>query len=372
MNFSALARFLEELVSRGIPGADIAIMQDHKLLFRGHAGWRDREAGTALNGDELYYVYSCTKLATVVSALQLYEKGAFLLSDPLYAYLPEYRNMYVRLPNGSVTQAHDPILLRHLFTMTAGMSYALDAPSILAARAADPRCPTRAIVRALAAEPLLFEPGENWAYSLAHDVLGGLIEVLSGKKLSQYMQENLFEPLGMSRTGFYRSSGDEERFAAQYRFFEENGRAERILLANDYVFGPGYESGGAGLISCVDDYIRFADALACGGVAWNGHRILSGTTIDMLRQNQLNARQIAAFGKPGYGYGLGVRTAIDRASGGLLCPMGTFGWEGAGGAYISIDRENRLSFYYAQHMRNHQGRHIHPRLVNVVYACLDR
>lgn len=375
MNFEPLTQFLDSLIPYGIPGVDMLVMQNHRPLYRHHAGWRDREAQEPIRGDELYLLYSCSKVTTVVAAMQLLEKGKFLLTDPLCEYMPEWRDVLVRDADGGAHRAQNPILIRHLFSMTAGLDYEMDRPAIRRVREETAgACPTRAIARALSEKPLSFEPGAHWQYSLCHDVLAALVEVVSGEKFSDYVTGHIFRPLGMTRTCYHLQPGMEKDLAAQYRYNDEARRAERIAPDNSYEFGPEYDSGGAGVISCVDDYIRLADALACGGAGATGERILSGAAIDLLRANQLNDAQMHDFNwvqMAGYGYGLGVRTAINRA-GGLLCPMGEFGWGGAAGAYFSADPQNRISIYYAQHMLNNKEPYVHPRLRNLVYSCLER
>ena len=376
MNFSQLGVFVDSLIERGIPSADVIVMRDHQALYRHGAGWRDREAGQALRGDELYFMYSCSKPVTVTAAMQLFERGAFLLNDPLYEYMPEFRDMSVKDAEGHVAKARRPILIRHLFSMTAGFNYDLHSPSLQALRMdTNGRCPTRAAVRALAREPLSFEPGERWQYSLCHDVLAALVEVISGQRFADYVKEHIFEPLGMTRSGYHKAVGSDADFAAQYRYDDAKGRAERIDLAAEHVLGPDYDSGGAGIVSCVADYAKFVDAMACGGVGATGARVLSRAAIDLMRTNQLGETQMKDFNWSqlvGYGYGLGVRTAIDRAAGGILSPVGEFGWGGAAGAYVMIDPENRLSVFYAQHMLNNMEPFVHPRLRNITYACLER
>ena len=266
MNFEPLTQFLDSLIPYGVPGADMLIMQNHRPLYRHRAGWRDREAQEPIRGDELYFLYSCSKVATVVAAMQLLEKGKFLLTDPLCEYMPEWRDVLVRDADGGAHRAQNPILIRHLFSMTAGLDYEMDRPAIRRVREETAgACPTRAIARALSEKPLSFEPGAHWQYSLCHDVLAALVEVVSGEKFSDYVTGHIFRPLGMTRTCYHLQPGMEKDLAAQYRYNDEKRLAERIAPNNSYEFGPEYDSGGAGVISCVDDYIRLADALACGG-----------------------------------------------------------------------------------------------------------
>ncbi len=373
-DFAALGAFLDYLADRSIPGVDAAVMRDHACLYRHQAGWRDREAGEPMRGDELYFMYSCSKPVTVTAAMQQLERGRFVLTEPVYAYLPEYRDMLIRGADGNLIKAKKPMLVKHLFSMTGGLNYDLHSPSLQAMKqATGGRCPTREVARAIAKEPLSFEPGTHWQYSLCHDVLAALVEVVSGQRFADYVKANIFDPLGMTRSAFHKTAAMDGQFAAQYRFDDAKGRAEPIPLEAEYVLGPEHDSGGAGIISCVEDYAKFVDAMACGGVGATGERILSQAAIDLMRENQLGEAQMKDFNweqMEGYGYGLGVRTLIDRAAGGVLSPLGEFGWGGAAGAYVMIDPANRLSVFYAQHMLNNQEPFVHPRLRNIVYGCI--
>ena len=376
MDFSELKRFLDSLPEMGIPGVDMTVYQAHRSIFRHSAGFRDREAEAPVRRDETYFAYSCTKPLTVVCALQLFEKGAFLMSDPLGEYLPEYRNLKVHETDaqGRVRErpAKREIRMGDLFTMTAGLDYNLKTPEINRAVAAtNGRAPTREIARAIAAGGLCFDPGAHWQYSLCLDVLAAAVEVISGMRFETYMKKNLFEPLGMTMSSLHLTPAQAERLAAQYRR-DERGVA-RIDAECAYVLGPDYDSGGAGLVTTVNDYIRFSDALACGGVGLTGERILSPAAIELMRENHLTPAQMTDFNWPqmvGYGYGLGVRTLVSRAAGGALSPLGEFGWGGVAGAYTLIDPERQLSVYFAEHMLNSYEPYVHPRLRNLLYAAL--
>lgn len=378
MEFIELKTFLEQITKWRIPGADCAVYYNNKPVFRYSAGYADVKAKKPVTPDNLYNLYSTSKVITCTAALQLFEKGKFLMTDPVSEYLPEFKEMYIRktAANGQteLIKACKSIEIRDLFTMSAGLTYDMDTPSIKAAREkTDNKCPTREIVRAIAGDPLLFEPGTHWNYSLCHDVLGGLVEVISGMKFGKYLDENIFQPLEMKDTGFDLTDEKRQRMAAQYSFDDEKNRAMEIPLTNEYKLGSEYESGGAGLISSVDDYIKFANALCNKGISQNGEQILSKRTIDLMRTNHLDETSLKDFNwiqMRGYGYGLGVRTMIDRAKGGSLSPVGEFGWGGAAGAYVMIDPDNEVAVFYAQHLRNNQEPFVHPRLRNIVYSCL--
>lgn len=375
MNYDNLTNFLDKITSWRIPGAVCRINSHGKEVYEYHCGYSDLSSGKLMHGDELFNLYSLTKLITCVSALQLFEKGEFLMNDPLSDYLPEFKSMMVRetRPNGTdmLVPAKTPITIRNLFTMTAGLTYDHSSPSLNEMKkATNGRCPTREAIRALAKEPLVFHPGESFRYSLCHDVLGALIEVISGMKLSEYMKKNIFEPLGMEDTFFTLPESKRERMMTQYIFDDRLGKAVKTEQGNEHKMGTEYESGGAGLISCAADYMKFADTLCLGGTSRSGARILSPRTIDLMRTNHLTPKQREALDwkqLDGYSYGLGVRTLVDPAAG-SLSPKGEFGWSGMAGTYVIIDPENQLTVFYGQQLINNQEPYVHPRIRNIVYA----
>lgn len=379
MNFQPLRDFLDYyLPMLGIPGSDTVIYKNHEEIFRHTSGFDSLRFRTPARSDALYHMYSITKVSTCVAATQLIERGEILASDPVYAYFPEFKDITVKVqnPDGSfdVRPAKNTMLIQHLLTMTAGFDYDLNHPAIAAVRErTGGRCPTLDVVRALASDPLDFEPGTSFKYSLCLDVVGGLIELVSGMRLGDYLRENIFEPLGMYRTSFDLDEERRSMLATQYEYDSMNKRAVEIPIdKNDFKFGSEYQSGGAGLISCVDDQILLADALANGGVGKNGNRILSRFGIDMMRTNAMTGELENCFNvdqyRTGYGYGYGVRTRIP-VSDGNLAPAGEFGWDGMRLSYLSADPSNRLAVFHAEHMG---GMHsvVIPRLSNLIYSCL--
>ena len=378
MEFKHLDAFLKRITETTIPGADCAVYYHHEPVFRKCYGYADVEAKRPLTPDAMYYLYSASKVITCAAALQLHERGEFVMFQPVSDFIPEFREMKIarRLLNGSMelVPATHPIRIQDLFTMTGGLSYDLDSPAIRRVRReTDGRCPTLETVRAIAGEPLLFEPGTRWNYSLCHDVIGALIEVISGKSFGEYLRENIFEPLGMKDTSFHLPEEKHARMAAQYAY-DGAARTYAPKAGNDYVFGSEYESGGAGLISTVDDYMRFAETLCRFGISAEGERILSENSVRLMRMNHLTSQTQPDFNwthLDGYGYGLGVRTLVDPTRISTLSLGGEFGWSGAAGAYVIMDPETELTVYYAQHMLNSQEEYVHPRLRNIIYAALQ-
>lgn len=384
MNFEYMKNFMDSLTEWIIPGNSVVIYKDGKKVFEYSSGYSDLEKKIKKTGEEQLYIYSCSKVATVTAALQLYEQGKFLLSDPLYEYLPEFKKMYVK-DGDRIKAAENPITIRDLFTMTAGLSYATNTPAFEKARKlTNGKMDTRTVIKCLAEEPLLFEPGARWNYSLCHDVLAVLAEVVSGMRFSEYMKKNIFEPLDMNNS-YYHAPNDviispqyiyeiqDTKNIVELQQKEHTSGVVKRAYGNELVFGENYDSGGAGIITTVDDYAKFAAALANSGTGLNNNRILSSATVKLMKTNQLNEAQRKTMNwrrLRGYGYGLGVRTLIDKAESGSNSSIGEIGWGGAAGATIIADTEEKVALFYAHHMLNPQEEYYQPRLRNVLYSCL--
>jgi len=394
MDFTKLKKCMDKFIQEyNTPGLDCIVYQDHKMVFRYFAGMSDIENNKKMDGNELYLIFSMTKMLTCTAALQLYEQGKYQMSDAVSKYMPEFCKMRIsneELDFGNAAKittgglmgesveikqdgyAKNQITVKDLFTMSAGLDYVLTDDAITNALSEGKRS-TREIVGAMAQKTLGFEPGTRFRYSLCHDVLGALIEIWSGQRLGEYMKKNIFEPLNMQNTFFGVPVDDAQldTMAARYTY-DENGKPKRLPLECVYNFSGIYESGGAGLTSCTEDYSVFLDALACGGVAGNGNVILSGETVELMRTNHLKGKQCDDFAclKPGYGYGLGVRTHMDKTISGSLSPIGEFGWDGAAGAFSMVDMDNKLSFTYFQHIHNWDIK-IQNEMLNALYECID-
>jgi CubicO group peptidase (beta-lactamase class C family) len=370
MNFAPLKEFMDRMTTSQFPGNGIRVCVDGKQVFSYASGYADMENQIPMTTDHYLNIYSCSKVATVTAALQLYEQGYFLLDEPLYAFIPEFRQMYVADSKGT-RRAETPITLRHLFTMTSGFTYNRNTQAFQKARElTGGKMDLQTVVRCLATDPLAFEPGTAWGYSLSHDVLGAVVEVISGKRFSQYVKENIFQPLDMT-CACYHNEAVQDKMAVQYRFVE--GRHEIAGPANSGTMGPEYDNGGGGITTTISDYSKFCAALACGGTGATGERILSPGAIALMRENQLTPQQMQYFNWPylkGYGYGLGVRTLVDKAASGSIGNLGEFGWCGAAGAMMLIDPQLKLSVFYAHHMLNAQEEYYRPRLRNVIYQCV--
>lgn len=376
MDKKPLVDFLDSLEEKGIPGCDLVVYHEHKPVFRHMAGFADEAKKRPISEKTTYWLYSATKLITCTAVMQLIEKGSIGLDDPVYEYLPEYKNLMVKTGSG-FEPARNTMTIRHLMTMQSGLNYDLGLPSIQRMlKETAGKATTREVIKALAEEPLDFEPGTRYKYSLSHDVLGAVIEVVSGLRFGEYLMKNIFDPLGMADTGFELTADREANMSEQFEYRPETNTSVRMTSDNCYVLSENYESGGAGLISTVNDYILFLDAMCNGGTSADGYKVLDAGSIDLMRQDQLHEvskKDFRQLGKIGYSYGLGVRTLVDKEMSRSRSPLGEFGWDGAAGAYALIDTDNRLAIFYAQHVRNCGLAYekVHPAIRDLTYEMLD-
>ncbi|MBR5109876.1 MAG: beta-lactamase family protein [Clostridia bacterium] len=376
MDFTKLTAYVDSLPSLGVPGCDMAVYQDHRQLYRHSAGSRDAAKTQPVRPDDTYWLFSCTKLFTTCAAMQLIGQGKINLDDPVSDYLPAYAQMAVK--DGAKTRpAKRAMTIRHLMSMQSGLNYNLEAPAILQCLKETGRmASTRQIVDALAKEPLEFDPGEDFLYSLSHDVLAAVIEAVSGKKFSEYLEENIFAPLGLGTLSFTLTPELKGRQAVQVMHREDGTFSPMDPEDNCFRFTPNYESGGAGLIGDVHDLIVFLDAIACGGVSADGKRLLSPEMIQLWSANQLGPQARLSFdgwNRKGYSYGLGVRTRVTALPLGGRGQMGEFGWDGAACSWAMIDPVNRLSAFFAMHVRSFGYAYdvIHPTLRDLIYLGLE-
>lgn len=337
--FSNLDTILDKFLTLGVPGNDCVVYKDSECIYRKQRGFSDAENQIKMNGKERYNLYSNSKFITCAAAMQLVEKGIISLDDPLYDYIPEFKKMQVKNPDGSIVDAKNTIKISDLFKMTAGFSYWLDAPSLIEARkTTNGKMPTVEAMRALANEPLQFEPSTKWEYSLCHDVLGAVIEIASKKRLSEYIKENIFDPLGMTNSTYNLPDEKLDTVCAQYRRDENGVRQNCGTQICYYKLGSEYESGGAGCISTVDDYIKFLEAIR------KGDSILSEESVKLMATDALESINHAGYWfADKYGYGLGIRTPKKDSE------RIDFGWDGAANAAGAVVLEHNITMYYGQH-----------------------
>lgn len=340
-----------------ISGVVTYISRNGQVVHEDEYGMADIEAGRPMTKDTYFYVYSMTKPITSVALLMLYEEGKFQLSDPLARHLPELANLklYDADENGRMV-LKDPVrqpTIQDVFRHTAGFLYgpagnrgiddAYREAGVLSGSLAE-------LTKKLGTLPLAYEPGTNWIYSVSHDVQARLVEVLSGMPFDQFVQEKIFNPLGMNESVFGRPDALKDKFAVIYGVNNDGG-----LEPTGELDGPGASSrvlGGFSISTTARDYGRFAEMLVNSGEL-DGVRLLSRKTVDLMDMNHLP--EGVTRGNGGEGYGLGVRVVVDPARAGNLTSKGTFGWSGAAGTHYFVDREEGLVAVYMIQKRGGNG-----------------
>ena len=383
-----LDALLQQFVSAdyGPAGCGCAVAQKGKILYEGYAGYADLEKGKKVDEGTVYRLYSMTKVIICTAAMMLHERGKFLLNEPLYEYFPEWKDVHKVVPGGNgtyeIVPLDKPIEIRHAFSMAMGLPYPrLDTPTDLGMNKVreelekeNPNYDLRTEIKAMSKVPVAFEPGTHFLYGYGHDLIAGLIQEVSGKKVSEFLKEEIFDPLGMKDTG-YRFFGDiEDRMARFYEIHEDGSKID-ISASRDVRHQPGcaYEGGGAGLFSTVRDYLTFTQMLANGGMH-EGNQIIGRKTIDLMRGNQLNETQLKDFRNSylaGYGYGLGVRTMMEPALGYSPSSVGEFGWTGVGGTYTSIDPSEGFSIVYMHQSDPNLEEYHHHRIRAAAYGLIQ-
>jgi len=382
-----LAR-IDRAMRRYIEGGKLAgiltlVARHGKIAHFQPLGLMDVEAQRPIERDTLFRIYSMSKPVTSVAVMMLYEEGAFLLTDPIHKFVPAFADVRVlaQTPAGvDLVPPQRAITIRDLLTHTAGLAYGLDEDYIdqlykeplWGAMERNPEASLGEMVEAIAALPLAYHPGQGWRYSVATDVLGYLVEAVSGMAFDAYLQERIFQPLGMVDTGFYVPPDKIDRFATNYSP-GENGTGLQVIdaPANSRFTRPGrIPSGGGGLVSTATDYVRFAQMLLNGG-ALNGVRLLSRKSVELMTMNHLPPG-LHPFGNRSHGMGLGVGMVIDLAQTQALGSAGTYGWSGAASTNFWIDpQEELIGIFMTQLMPNGTYPVVDDFRVAVYQAIID-
>jgi CubicO group peptidase (beta-lactamase class C family) len=372
----AMQRYIDE---GKLAGVMTLVARNGRTVHYAAQGMKDREAGTALKRDTIFRIYSMTKPVTAVAALQLWEQGKFHMNDPIAWYLPELANLKVYVSGKGedmvLEDAKSPIRIIDLFMHTAGFSYGFTGSEVDNLYRASPMMRGTAspseVLTELAKLPLNHQPGTKWNYGVNTDVIGFLVERISGQKLGVYMQENIFTPLGMNDTGF---SVSPEKVARLAQIYSGNQQGETIVMENeplgDYMSDPEIHNGGGGLVSTMDDFLIFAQMLLNGG-EYKGERILGRKTVEYMGTNHLPDNLLPfSPDAAGEGYGLAVSVTVDEGASKFLSSEGNFGWGGAASTYFRIDpKENLVIIGMAQFIPMGVHRY-HDDLRNLVYQAL--
>ncbi len=362
-NLEKLSTLIQQEIDQGkISGAVIRVIHNNETFYQDELGMADIENHIPMSRDTIFRLFSMTKPITSVAAMILYERGLLNLLAPVSDYLEGFQNQQVLTEQGTVPVIR-PVTIQDLLNMTSGIVYpdqSFEAGRRMGELFSEIERNYRQgiyihtvdFANRIGRLPLEFQPGEQFRYGASADILGAVIEVVSGKKLGKFLQEELFAPLGMTDTGFYVPKDKQDRFANIYEYNTEQKRLIHftgdIMAIFDHKTAPTFESGGAGLVSTIKDYSRFALMLANGGIH-NGIRILGRKTVEYLSTPQLSAAQALTFNMDsciGYSYGNLMRILVDPAKAASNGSIGEFGWDGWTGNYFMIDPKEKLVLIY--------------------------
>jgi CubicO group peptidase (beta-lactamase class C family) len=344
-----------------------------KVVYAETWGQSDREAGKAMTMDTIFRIYSMSKPITGVAVMMLYEEGRFFLNDPVANYIPELANLQVAVATAGGDLAGEgnasaqgvtrkPLrqpTIRNLLNHTAGFTYGIFGNTEVDQQYRDlgmlNHPDLQDFVAKLGQVPLQYDPGTRWHYSVAVDVQGRLVEAISGMRFGEFLQQRIFEPLGMTDTSFIVPAAKQDRLAQIYSpegtasdigsaFLTANTSTELVVSPDEinasYREGATFESGGGGLVSTASDYMRFAQMMLNGGEL-DGVRLLSPKTVELMTMNHLGKIQMG-FGRTGVGFGLGFAVALDQGEIGELGSAGEYNWGGAAGTSFWIDPTEQL------------------------------
>ena len=383
-----LARYVDE---GRLAGWQVLVTRRGSTVHSSVYGSRDLEAGLPVEPDTLWRIYSMTKPVTAVATMQLYEQGLLRLNDEVSRYLPEFTDMRVLVGGNSdqpkTKPATEPMRLWHLLTHTAGLTYAFTRSSVLddmyKARGADQLVDWDAdlaeMCRRWGSLPLLFEPGTAWNYSVATDVLGRVLEVVTGQTLEEVFAERIFGPLGMKETQWWVDGDDAHRLAALYVPHPVTGQVLRYDdLGRHALSRPAMLSGGGGLVSTAADYARFTTMLVRGGEL-DGARLLGPRTLAYMTRNHLPGAgtlttlgrgQFAETAYDGVGFGLGFGVSVDPVATKVNSTPGEFTWGGLASTAFWVDPVEQVTAHFYTQLVPSSTYPIRTELRQLVYAAI--
>ncbi|HEX2814931.1 MAG TPA: serine hydrolase domain-containing protein [Phenylobacterium sp.] len=382
------------LANGKIAGCQVSVARHGHLAYFKSFGQMDLERGKATADDTIYRIYSMTKPITSVALMTLYEQGYFQLNDPVSRYVPSWKNHRVWVSGQGADMKTEaptrPVSFRDVLSHMAGLTYGGGLPGVglqhpidqiyrdLKVRSVGGRDTMQAFLDKLSQVPLRYQPGTAWMYSLATDVCGALVEVISGVPLAKYLQDVIFAPLGMKDTAFFVAPDKVERFAANY----ERGPDKRLKLIDDpatsaFITEPGFKSGGGGLTGTSADYMRFCEMLRRGGEL-DGARILGPRTLEVMHMNHLpggkDLTQLAIGGfsetaNEGVGFGLGFASTMDQVRTGGL-GAGDYYWGGAASTIFWVDDVEDLVVVLMTQLMPSGAFNFRGQLKSIIYSSI--
>ena len=371
-----------------LAGWELALTHHDEVVHTAHHGWRDRDAAVPVDGSTVWRIASMTKPITSVAAMSLWEEGAFELSDPISRWLPEFAQPQVYVKGSHLAPytvpSQEPIRVWHLLSHSSGLSAGFMYTNVVDQLyrlagyewGAPPGSTLEQCVSDWARLPLRFEPGTAWGYGVSTDVLGRLLEVITGAALDDVFAERVTGPLGMQDTGFFAEGDRAERLPAVYQRDPDSGKAQRNeLMSTRGSSRPSVLSGGGGLVSTVEDYTRFTRMLALEGEL-EGVRLLAPSTVRLMRQNhlpgdlgQLSTGGFAETTFDGVGFGLGFATILDPVKLRTPSSPGEFYWGGAFSTAFWVDPVNSITCTFMTQLFPSSTYPIRSQLRQLVYSA---
>lgn len=353
-------------------GASAMVVRRGSIVYREDVGYQDKASGITMTDSTLFRIYSMSKPITSVAVLMLYEEGHFQLGDPVSRFIPAFGELTVYDADAPSRQAalDRPITIHDLLTHQSGLTYGFfgntPVDSLYRVTPVFSGGDLEDFAGRVGSLPLLHQPGETWHYSVATDILGYLVEVVSGLTLEDFFEQRIFKPLGMTDTGFSVEKEDLHRLSTNYR---RNGQGELYAVdrgaASQFAAPVLFFSGGGGLVSTMSDYLRFAEMLRLGG-ALDGQRLLSPKTVALMTTDHLGYEFA-----PGWGFGLGVRVCTNVAATRMLGSEGVYEWSGAANTYFFIDpAENLVAMVWTQLMP-YAAIPVSDQFRTLVYAAIE-
>lgn len=376
-----------EINAGEINGSSIRVIHNNQIVYDEMFGFANKEKGIPTKKDTIYRMFSMSKPVTAVAVMILYERGIIDLLSPVSEYLEGFKNQKVLSEDGLV-DANREVTIKDLLNMTSGIVYPDDnfeAGRLMAKlfNEIDLRhshgnpMDTIEVCNRIGQVPLEFHPGEKWRYGASADILGAVVEVASKMKFSEFLKKEIFNPLGMVDTDFYVPKEKHHRFAANYLYDENQKKlvpfGGGFLAIYDQMSPPAFESGGAGLVSTVDDYSKFALMLANGGT-YNGVRIIGRKTFEYLTSPQLTKEQAVTYNwdtQYGYSYGNLMRCMVDTAEAASNGTLGEFGWDGWTGNYFFVDPKENLVMIYMIQRGGGGNRVTRRKMRQIIYGSLN-
>jgi len=370
----------EGILNNIYAGASVLVFKGGKEIIYAEAGCKTKETGEALNRETIHRIYSNSKPITAAAAMVLVERGLLDMQAPVAEFLPGFKNQQF-YEEGKLRPVPAPATVASLFSMTSGLVYPGTADSserqmeTLFEEYEKAPVSTYDFCNRMGQIPLPFAPGASWRYGVSADVLGAVIEVVSGKTFADFLDEALFKPLEMKDTGFYVKKENAHRLATVYEWDKEKRlipyTGRNLAVGGLYETLPPFHSGGAGLVSTIDDYMRFAQMLLSKG-SYKNERILSPESVAFMIAPQLTAAQQKAFWDlyEGYDYGHLMRMRTQKGQTFTLGNIGEYGWGGWLGTKFFNDPIQNLSFVFMTQRKDTPEAPIINRLINAVYGAI--